>query len=115
MKIIYKILDYFPETNQISVRFCNLKSTESIDSYKSRGVNCDNLDMFDVESFSESLVNQSGIRRVEKQENELVTLDDNKPDTIQGSFEIRDLIGKVICVKRFNREVQKLHMMRIEL
>jgi len=80
-----------------------------------KGVNCDNLDMFDVESFSESLINQSGLRRVEKQENKLDTLSENIPDNIQGSFNIRDLIGKVICVKRFNRDVEKLHMTRIEL
>tara|TARA_Y100001937_G_C7046730_1_gene297195 strand:- start:588 stop:803 length:216 start_codon:yes stop_codon:yes gene_type:complete len=71
--------------------------------------------MFDVESFSESLVNQSGLRRVERQENELDTLSENMPDNIHGSFDIRDLIGKVICVKRFNRSVDKLHMTRIEL
>jgi len=115
MKIIYKILDYYPENNHISVKFCNLKSREPIDSYRSQGVNCDNLDMFDVESFSESLVNQNGLRRVERQENELDILSENIPDDIQGSFDIRDLIGKVICVKRFNRDVEKLHMTRIEL
>ena len=115
MKIIYKILDYYPENNHISVKFCNLKSREPIDSYRSQGVNCDNLDMFDVESFSESLVNQNGLRRVERQENKLDILSENIPDDIQGSFDIRDLIGKVICVKRFNRDVEKLHMTRIEL
>ena len=71
--------------------------------------------MFDVESFSESLINQSGLRRVEKQENELDTLNENTPDNIQGNFDIRDLIGKVICVKVFDRDVQKLHMTKIEL
>lgn len=115
MKIIFKIHKYYPDTNQISVSFCNLKSREPIDSYKSQGVNCDNLDMFDVESFSESLINQSGLRRVEKQENELDTLSENIPDNIQGNFDIRDLIGKVICVKVFDRDVQKLHMTKIEL
>ena len=115
MKIIYKILDYYPENNHISVKFCNLKSRKPIDSYESKGVKCDELDMFDVESFSESLINQSGLRRVEKQENELDTLSENIPDSIQGAFDIRDLIGKVICVKRFNRDVDKLHMTRIEL
>jgi len=115
MKIIYKILDYYPENNHISVKFCNLKSREPIDSYESKGVNCDNLDMFDVESFSESLINQSGLRRVEKQENKLDTLSENIPDNIQGSFNIRDLIGKVICVKYFDRKINKLHMRRVKL
>ena len=115
MKIIYKILDYYPENNHISVKFCNLKSRKPIDSYESKGVKCDELDMFDVESFSESLINQSGLRRVERQENELDTLSENIPDNIQGTFDIRDLIGKVICVKNFQKNIKKLRMRRVYL
>ena len=115
MKIIYKILNYFPENNHISVRFCNLKDRQSIDNYKSRPVCIDDLDMFDIESFSDGLVKKSGLRRVAEQEEKLDVIEDNKPDDIQGNFEIRDLIGKVICVKKTNRSILKLHMNRIEL
>ena len=115
MKIIYKIKKFYPETNHISVSFWNLKDRQSIDSYKSRPVCLDDLDMFDIESFSESLVRKSGLRKVAEQEEKLDVIEDNKPDDIQGNFEIRDLIGKVICVKKTNRSILKLHMNRIEL
>ena len=114
-KIIYKILKYFPENNHISVRFCYLKDRQSIDNYKSRPVCIDDLDMFDIESFSESLVKKSGLRRVAEQEEKLDVIEDNKPDDIQGNFEIRDLIGKIICVKYFDRKINKLHMRRVKL
>ena len=112
---IYKIKKFYPETNHISVSFCNLKDRQSIDSYKSRPVCLDDLDMFDIESFSESLVKKSGLRKVAEQEEKLDVIEDNKPDDIQGNFEIRDLIGKVICVKYFDRKINKLHMRRVKL
>ena len=105
MKIIYKIHRYNPETNRISVSFCNLKSRKPIDEYKSYAVDCDDLDLFDVDSFSESLANKSGVRRIEKQESKLETIEENIPTNLQGDFEIQDLVGKVICVKRYNRKI----------
>ena len=115
MKIIYKILKYFPENNQISVRFCNLKDRQSIDNYKSRPVCIDDLDMFDIESFSDGLVKKSGLRRIAEQEEKLDVIEDNKPDDIQGNFEIRDLIGKVICVENVQKNIKKLKMRRVYL
>lgn len=115
MKIIYKILNYFPENNHISVRFCNLKDRQSIDNYKSRPVCIDDLDMFDIESFSDGLVKKSGLRRVVEQEEKLDVIEDNKPDDIQGNFEVRDLIGKVICVKNIEKNIKKLNMRRVYL
>ena len=93
MKIIYKIKKFYPETNHISVSFCNLKDRQSIDNYKSRPVCIDELDMFDVESFSESLVDKSGLRRIDKQEKKLTTLDNNTPEKLDGDLNVRDLIG----------------------
>lgn len=115
MKIIYKILKYFPENNQISVRFCNLKDRQSIDNYKSRPVCIDDLDMFDIESFSDGLVKKSGLRRIAEQEEKLDVIEDNKPDDIEGNFEIRDLIGKVICVENVQKNIKKLKMRRVYL
>ena len=115
MKIIYKILNYFPENNHISVRFCNLKDRQSIDNYKSRPVCIDDLDMFDIESFSDGLVKKSGLRRIAEQEEKLDVIEDNKPDDIEGNFEIRDLIGKVICVENVQKNIKKLKMRRVYL
>ncbi len=115
MKIIYKIHKYYPDTNQISVSFCNLKSREPIDNYKSYGVNCDDLDMFDVQSFSESLIVKSGQRRIETQDEKLETLEQNIPQNINGIFDIRDLVGKVICAKGFDKKIKRLPMRRVNL
>jgi len=52
---------------------------------------------------------------VAEQEEKLDVIEDNKPDDIQGNFEIRDLIGKVIGVKYFDRKINKLHMRRVKL
>ena len=115
MIIIFKITDYFPETNQISVKFCNEKSSKPIDEYSALAVGLKDIDTFDVESFSEGLVNKSGMRRLEKQDRKLTTLDDNKPVKIEGELNIHDLIGKVIGVNYPTRIYKKIKMRRVEL
>ena len=115
MIVIFKIIDYFPETNQIAVKFCREKSSIPIDDYNAIAINCEDLDAYDVESFSESLVDKSGLRRLDKQDNKLTTLDDNKPEKIEGELNIRDLIGKVIGVNYPTRIYKKIKMRRVEL
>ena len=51
MMIIFKITDYFPETNQIAVKFCREKSPISIDDYNPIAINLKDIDAYDVESF----------------------------------------------------------------
>ena len=115
MIIIFKITDYFPENNQITVKFCNEKSSKPIDEYSALAVGLEDIDTLDVESFSEELVNKSGIRRLEKQDRKLTTLDSNKPEKIEGEFNINDLIGKVIGVNYPTRIYKKIKMRRVEL
>ena len=114
MIIIFKITDYFPETNQIAVKFCNEKSSKPIDEYSALAVGLKDIDTSDVESFSEELVNKSGMRRLEKQDRKLTTLDDNKPEKIEGELNINDLIGKVIGVNYPTRIYKKIKMRRVE-
>ena len=115
MIIIYKITDYFPETNQIAVKFCREKSPISIDDYNPIAINLKDIDAYDVESFSESLVDKSGLRRIDKQDNKLTTLDENTPEKLDGDFNIRDLIGKVIGVDYPTKTYGKIKMRRVEL
>ena len=77
MIIIYKITDYFPESNRIAVKFCREKSSKSIDDYNAVAINFEDIDTHDVESFSESLINKSGLRRLDKQDRKITTLDEN--------------------------------------
>ena len=95
MIIIYKITDYFPESNRIAVKFCREKSSKPIDDYNAVVINFEDIDTNDVESFSESLVNKSGLRRLDKQDRKLTTLDQNISEKLDGELNIRDLIGKV--------------------
>ena len=115
MKGIFKIEEYLSERNSIVVKFCRLHSHKSIDEYSCKIVDCSDLDFHDFESFANSLMTKSGKRRIESQEERSGILEENKPIKITGKFDIRDLIGKVICVKRIIRDVEKLHMKRIEL
>ena len=115
MIIIYKITDYFPETNQIAVKFCREKSPIPIDDYNAIAINFKDIDAYDVESFSESLIDKSGLRRLDKQDKKLTTLDENIPEKLDGEFEIRDLIGKVIGVNYPTKIYSKIKMRRVEL
>ena len=115
MIIIYKITDYFPESNRISVKFCREKSSKPIDDYNAVAINFEDFDTHDVESFSESLVDKSGLRRIDKQEKKLTTLDDNTPEKLDGDLNVRDLIGKVIGVEYPTKIYSKIKMRRVEL
>ena len=115
MIIIYKITDYFPETDQIAVKFCREKSPISIDDYNPIAINLKDIDAYDVEILSESLVNKSGVRRLEKQDKKLTTLDENTPEKLDGNLNIRDLIGKVIGVEYPTKIYSKIKMRRVEL
>ena len=115
MMIIYKITDYFPESNRISVKFCREKSSKPIDDYNAVAINFEDFDTHDVESFSESLVNKSGLRRLDKQDRKLITLDENISEKIDGELNIRDLIGKVIGVEYPTKIYSKIKMRRVEL
>ena len=115
MIIIFKITDYFPETNQIAVKFCNEKSSKPIDEYNAVAINFEDIDTHDVESFSESLVNKSGLRRLDKQDRKITTLDENISEKLDGELNIRDLIGRVIGVEYPTKIYSKIKMRRVEL
>jgi len=115
MIIIFKITDYFPETNQIAVKFCREKSPISIDDYNPIAINLKDIDAYDVESFSESLVDKSGLRRLDKQDKKIRTLEENIPEKLNGELKIRDLIGKVIGVDYPTKIYSRIKMRRVEL
>ena len=115
MIIIYKITDYFPETDQIAVKFCREKSSKPIDDYNAVAINFEDIDTHDVESFSESLVNKSGLRKLEKQDRKLTTLEENQPEKLDGELNILDLIDKVIGVDYPTKIYSKIKMRRVKL
>ena len=56
MIIIYKITDYFPETDQIAVKFCREKSPTSIDDYNPIAINLKDLDDFSLQNLTAILL-----------------------------------------------------------
>ena len=96
MRTIFKIGKYNEDTNSISVKFCRLHSTKSIDDYASKLVDCSDLTLTTCESFIKSLMEKSGSRRITKEEESEPILDSNKSEIITGKLNINDLVGKVI-------------------
>ena len=94
MKIIFKIIEYLPETEQIVVRFCRQNAPKSIDDYSAVAIDCKFIDNSDRVNLIESLF-QLGLGIIEKQENEELTLDNNL------ALDTKEL--KKIKSKRMNR------------
>jgi len=115
VKIIFKIVEHIPESNQIAVKFCYEKSRKSIDDYIPIAVNCDELDMFDLETFSDTLIRKFGLKRVEDQEKKLETIPDNVPQKLDDKFQVRDLIDKVVEGKYHQRDRFTLKVRKVEL
>ena len=115
MKIIFKIIRYDEQARSISVKFCYEKSRIPIDEYRAYAIDLKNLDTFDYESFSDSLIRKYGLRIVEEQENKNETIAENIPIKINDKFEIRDLVKKVVEGKYHKRQRFPLKMRRIEL
>ena len=86
-----------------------------IDDYNSVVINFEDIDTHDIESFSESLVNKSGLRRLDKQDRKITTLDENISEKLDGELNIRDLIGRVIGVEYPTKIYGKIKMRRVEL
>ncbi len=116
MNPIFKIVAYYPEENRIEVKFCDQKSDLSIDDYDDWSINCEDLDMFDMDSFTNSLVKKYGLRCVEKQIKKKTTHKDNHPELIESeNVNLDQLFGKVIEGKYFSRPRYPIKMRKIEL
>ena len=109
MKILIKIEEYLPETQQIVVKFCSSQSEKSIDDVKALAINLDKLELFDTELFLESLAIR-GQKVIDKykqlQYGEVIE---------NGPLDITKLIGRTIEREEFPRNKKMIPMKRIEL
>ncbi len=113
MKVICKIFEHFPETNQINVAIGRYNSQLPIDKHIIMAVSYDDLDMTDIESFKFSLIQKihSGIEASEKK---LPVLDENKPVEID-ELDIDKLVGKVFSGEFVDKSIRLLKMRRVHL
>lgn len=109
MKILIKIEEYLPDSQQIVVRFCSSQSEKSIDEIEPLAIDLNKLDLFDTELFLESLtVHGQGVieRYKQLQYGEVIE---------NGPLDITELLGKTIERKKFPRKKQLIPMRRIKL
>ena len=113
MKNIFKIIEYLPDTQQIVVRYARKNTHKNIDEYVKKAVDLKELDLYDCETFSKSLMRKYGESSIEKAENETVGY--NKCEKIFGKLDIQNLIGKVIEVDsdEYRREIIKMRMVEL--
>ena len=116
MKIIFKIVAYYPDEDRIEVKFCDEKSNIPIDHYNEYSINCRNLEMSDPDLFSDSLIRKYGLNIVENQINKRPTNSYNLSESIcSDELNLNDLVGKVIEGKYFSRPRYPIKMKRIDL
>ena len=114
MKVIIKIEEYLPDTQQIVMRICGLHSHKTIDEHRTYATEISDLDMTDVECFLDCLIFKLKHLLREQEENEPI-LDENIPIEISGELDIQNLVGKVLKGKVNHRGSRLLKMRRIEL
>ena len=108
MKILIKIEEYLPETQQIVVRFCSSQSEKSIDEIEPLAIDLNQLDLFDTELFLESLTahGQEVVKRYKQlQFGEVI---ENSP------LDIGSLSGRILEGKKSRRK-KLLAMRKVEL
>ena len=110
MKIIFKIIEYLPETEQIVVRFCRQNAPKSIDDYSAVAIDCKFIDNSDRVNLIESLF-QLGLGIIEKQENEELTLDNNLAAEMFFEKNYENFVGKVIALD--TKELKKIKSKRM--
>ena len=111
MKIIFKIIEYLPETEQIVVRFCRQNAPKSIDDYSAVAIDCKFIDNSDRVNLIESLF-QLGLGIIEKQENEELTLDNNLAAEMFFEKNYENFVGKVIALD--TKELRKVKSKRMK-
>ena len=103
-KIIFKIVEHYPESKRILIRFARKHSDKPIDEYPKFITSYDknSIDLFDTESFITSLVSSSGMRRINKMEKQQEVLRENIPDEIASFVKWRIEDDLLTVMAQFN-------------
>ena len=97
MKVVFKILEYLPETDQIVVNFCRQNAPKPVDEHKPLVIDCKHIDMTDKVNLIESLT-QLLTPHIYRRESEEPTLPENVGGEMFFPETIEDYIGRVVCI-----------------
>ena len=115
MKCIFKIEEYLPDTNQMVVRFARLHSPQHIDNYRAIAIDATRLDYYSYETFVKSLMRYYGNPKVDASELKDPIVNDVEDINIDGEFDVRDLVGKIVGCNSDDYKTKIIKMNRIEL
>jgi hypothetical protein len=96
MNFICKIIEDFPDTQQISVKFCRQNSPKPIDEYSACSIDYSRLDFTDYEKFVHSLL-LSGHQIIIDQLVDELSLPSNLEVVETNSTNISDNLNKILC------------------
>lgn len=97
MKVVFKILEYLPETDQIVVNFCRQNAPKPVDEHKPLVIDCKHIDMTDKVNLIESLT-QLLTPHIYRRESEEPTLPENDGGEMFFPETVEDYIGRVVCI-----------------
>ena len=114
MKLIFKVVEYLEDTQQIVVKFCRKNAPKSVDEYVAGAIDVNRLEtVYDSQCLIESIM-KIGYPTITKQELDETPLTDNAEiATIEGT-DLRDYVGKVFesdsnaMVARVSRRLRKI-------
>ena len=116
MKLLFRIDEYLPETQQIVVRICKSLSREPISAHNPSAIDLKNLDLYDCDTFVESIMRLFGDRAIRKDEEKYeIELPYNKSERISGELNIAELVGKNIEADSENYRRSVLKMREVKL
>ena len=115
MKIIFKIVEYLPDTEQVVVSFCRQNAPKSIDDYYPVVIDCKYIDNTDRVNLIESLF-QLGMPIIKQQESEEVTPESNVASEMFFGKSYYDFIGKVVSIDTDElQSIKSKRMRRIDI
>ena len=114
MNIIFKIVEYLPDTEQVIVKYARKNSHKSIDDHPSVTLSCDVIDTTDHPNIVES-ISQYGVNILETDEKYEEVLESNKTSSEIESSSLEDYVGKVYGTDTKGLWVKSKRLKRIDI
>ena len=112
INLIFKIIENYPITKQLVVKFSRQNSRDSIDSYRAYAIDYSVLDFSTAQKFASSLIEHGTVIIEEQLKNEPI-LNEHKDTISPMSTNINDYIGKIVLVNSdnsTNSSMQKINL-----
>jgi hypothetical protein len=114
MNIIFKIVEYLPDTEKVIVKYARKNSHRPIDDHPSVALSCAVIDTTDHPNIVES-ISQHGAHILETDENHEEVLESNKFSQEIESTSLEDYVGKVYGTETKGLWAKSKKLIRIDI